>query len=494
MVIADAGSMTDPREVLPLRSVPAADLHAERHSSPRRVALLFGSFRTGGVGRVSLHAAREFLARGFAVDLVVTRKRGDLLGAIPEGARVIELERCSLWRARAAILRADPGNLAPLLRAVLLREKPSGKLRHLPSLVGYLRATRPHAVLAATAPLNLIAIWARRLARLDHPVVVGEHTMMSGETLGGRRWFYDCPPALLHRAYLQADALIAVSDGVAAEMAAYADIPRHRITTVYNPAVGSHVATMARSPPDHDWFTPDGPPIVLGVGNLKPQKDFVTLIRAFARVRAERPARLVILGDARGPDKDASYVAALKRLPTELGIDKDVSFAGFAENPFAYMSRAAVFVLSSAWEGLPTVLAEALACGCPVVSTDCPSGPAEILEQGRYGPLVPVGDDAALAAAIRRVLDAPPPRDERIGRAALFSVERAVDRYLELMFGSARPTQTLIAKPSLLPWRSDSPSTGKSICSGAGKGALSRSDAARAPLQIDFPSTVRLCE
>jgi glycosyltransferase involved in cell wall biosynthesis len=205
---------------------------------------------------------------------------------------------------------------------------------------------------------------------------------------------------------------------------------------------------MARRDLDHNWFTPGGPPVILGVGNLKPQKDFATLIRAFARVRAERPARLVILGDARGPDKDATYVAALKGLPAQLGIDKDVSFAGFAENPFAYMSRAAVFVLSSAWEGFGNVVAEALACGCPVVSTDCPSGPAEILDHGRYGPLVPVGDDAALAAAICRVLDAPLSRDELTGRAASFTVERAVDQYIELMFGSTSPTQAPIGEHS----------------------------------------------
>jgi glycosyltransferase involved in cell wall biosynthesis len=397
---------------------------------------------------MTLHAAREFLARGFTVDLVVTRTRGDLVGAVPEGARVIELERSPLWRARAAILAADPGSLAPLLSALALGQKPSGKLRHLPSLVRYFRATRPHAVLAATAPLNLIAVWARRLARLDIRVVVGEHTMLSGEALGDRRWFYDCPPALLQRAYLQADAVLAVSDGVAAEMAAYADIPRRRIATVYNPAVGSHVATMARHHVDHDWFTSDGPPNILGVGNLKPQKDFATLIRAFARVRAERPARLVILGDARGPDKDASHVAALKGLPAQLGIGEDVSFAGFTENPFAYMSRAAVFVLSSAWEGFGNVLAEALACGCPVVSTDCPSGPAEILDHGRYGPLVPVGDDAALAAAICRVLDAPLSRDELTGRAASFTVGRAVDQYIELMFGCTSPTQPALVERS----------------------------------------------
>jgi glycosyltransferase involved in cell wall biosynthesis len=426
--------MTGLQERSPVHSVAAANLRSEQPSSQRRVALLFGSFRTGGVARMRLHAAREFLARGFAVDLVVSHKRGDLLGAVPEGARVIELERSSLWRARAAILAADAGSLGPLLSAMALGQKPSGKLRHLPSLVRYFRATRPHAVLAATAPLNLIAVWARRLARLDCRVAVGEHTMMSGETLGGRRWLYDCPPGLLHRAYLQADAVIAVSDGVAAELSGYANIPRHRIATVYNPAVATNVATMARGQVDHDWFKPGGPPVILGVGNLKPQKDFATLIRAFARVRAERPARLVILGDARGPDKDATYVAELKGLPAHLGIENDVCFAGFTENPFAYMSRAAVFVLSSAWEGFGNVLAEALACGCPAVSTECRSGPAEILDHGRYGPLVPVGDDAALAAAICRVLDGPPPRDELTGRAASFTVERAVDRYLQLLF------------------------------------------------------------
>ena len=462
----NAGSVTESSAAAPRYAATAANAHVGPQSR-RRVALLFGSFRTGGVARMRLHAAREFLARGFAVDLVVTRNRGDLAGAVPEGARVIELERSSLWRARTAMLAADPGTLGPLLSAMALGQKPSGKLRHLPSLVRYCRATRPDAVLAATAPLNLIAVWARRLARLDSPVVVGEHTMMSGETLGRRRWLYDCPPALLRRAYLQADGVIGVSDGVAAELSAYADIPRQRIVTVYNPAVASHVATMARGQPDHAWFTPGGPPVVLGVGNLKPQKDFATLIRAFARVRAERPARLVILGDARGPDKDATYVAALKSLPAQLGVADDVSFAGFSDNPFAYMSRAAAFVLSSAWEGFGNVLAEALACGCPAISTDCPSGPAEILDHGRYGPLVPVGDAAALAAAICRVLDAPLPRDELTGRAALFTAERAVDRYLELMFGSRCARRTASAERSSRERRDDVQASGDPSESGS---------------------------
>jgi len=171
----------------------------------------------------------------------------------------------------------------------------------------------------------------------------------------------------------------------------------------------------------------------LGVGRLDPQKDFPTLIRAFARVRAQRPARLIVLG-AEGHERHSKYVAELKALPARLGIADDVDLPGFRHNPFAFMSRAAVFVLSSIYEGLGNVLIEALACGTPVVSTDCPSGPAEILEGGRFGALVPVGDDAAMAAAIAATLDRPPAAATLRERARMFSVERAVDRYLDLMF------------------------------------------------------------
>src|SRR5262249_14108926 len=152
---------------------------------------------------------------------------------------------------------------------------------------------------------------------------------------------------------------------------------------------------------------------------------FATLIRAFARLRAERPARLIILGvESSG---DSAYVADLKALPARLGVAGDVDLPGFAQNPLAYMSRAATFVLSSVHEGLGIVLIEALACGTPVVSTDCPSGPREILDHGRFGALVPVGDDASMAAAIRAALDDPLPDELLRSRAEMFTVERAVD-------------------------------------------------------------------
>ena len=404
----------------------------------RRVALMFGSFKAGGVARVMLLTAQEFVRRGFAVDLVVGRNQGDLRGEIPEGARIVELERASKLDAWSKLVMGDPAMLSPLLGAVLLRRGPSGKLLYLPSAVDYLRSARPDGVLAATAPFNLIAVLARRIANQKTRVAVGEHNQLSPETTGGHRWRYDCPPAMLRRGYLAADAIFGVSDGVAAELAEHGGIPRDRITTAHNPVVTPRLRDKAQAKVDHPWLTSAQPPVVLAAGKLKPQKDFPTLIRAFAKVRRDRPARLVILGDVRGPDKDAAYVTDLRELPTQLGIADDVSFAGFTDNPFAYMSRAAVFALSSAWEGLPTVLIEALACGCPVVSTDCPSGPADILDHGRYGPLVPVGDVDALAVAICRVLDKPPSRAELTSRADMFTAERAVDHYIELLFGPRR--------------------------------------------------------
>src|SRR5690606_4100549 len=188
-------------------------------------------------------------------------------------------------------------------------------------------------------------------------------------------------------------------------------------------------------PLEHAWFQPDAPPVVLGVGALTEQKDFPTLIRAFARVRARRPCRLMILGQGKTPEDTAARQAELRFLAKGLGCADDLELPGFVQNPFKYMARASLFVLSSRYEGLPGVVIQALACGCPVVSTDCPHGPAEILAGGRYGRLVPVGDDAALADAIAATLAAPPAAAMLRARAGLFSVESAVDRYLELLLG-----------------------------------------------------------
>jgi glycosyltransferase involved in cell wall biosynthesis len=398
----------------------------------RRVALVFHGLNGGGLERSMLRVGAGLMTRGFTVDVVVGRAKGELLGEVPPGARIVQLDKAPLSRAIAYGLVSEPGAWKLLAR---LKLKPLKRLfRRLPPLVEYFRDARPDAIFAADPTYNSIAVWARRLSGLRSRVVASERIQVSHYAPVGSPWGSPRQRPLLKRAYLQADAIVAVSEGVADDLATYTGIPRDRIRTVYNPVAGPDLTAKAREPLDHPWFAPGEPPVILGVGRLDPQKDFATLIRAFARVRAGRRARLVILGADRPPK--LAYAADLKALPGELGVAEDVAMPGFVDNPFAFMARAAVFVLSSTYEGLPGVLIQALACGCPVVSTDCPSGPREILEDGQFGPLVPVGDHAALAEAIEAILDDPPPSATLRARADLFSVDRALDNYLQLLLPS----------------------------------------------------------
>ena len=243
-------------------------------------------------------------------------------------------------------------------------------------------------------------------------------------------------PGLMRRAYEQADAVVAVSDGVADDLARLTVLVE-RIRTIHNPVVGPELEALSREPVGHPWLAPGEPPVVLSVARLTDQKDLPILVAAFARLRAQRPARLLILGDRPTPERTAARIGELQMLAYRLGVVADVELPGFVANPYAYMARARLFVLSSRYEGFANVLVEAMACGCPVVSTDCPSGPAEILDGGRYGPSVPVGDDVALAAAMERALAAPPDPTVLRGRAAAFTVERATDGYLDALFGQA---------------------------------------------------------
>jgi glycosyltransferase involved in cell wall biosynthesis len=231
---------------------------------------------------------------------------------------------------------------------------------------------------------------------------------------------------LCARWYAKADAAIAISRGLAGQLVETSGIIPERVFTIPNPVDAARIQALAREPFDHPWFARGAPPVILGVGKLEIQKDFPTLLRAFARLRVERPLRLAILGE--GPQRDR-----LERLARDLAISGDVLLPGFQMNPFAWLARATVFVLSSAWEGASNALLEALACGCPSVSTNCVSGPSETLDGGRYGSLVPVGDDSALAEAIAQVLRSPQDRARLRVRAEEFSVDRAATAYLDVL-------------------------------------------------------------
>jgi glycosyltransferase involved in cell wall biosynthesis len=393
------------------------------------VAILLPDLAGGGAERSMLLLAEALARRGHAVDLVLERLKGGYVGQVPDGVRVVTLQPSRFPGGRIAVLRADPGGFAAAARPVLLAGRVSGRIRYVPGLARYLRETRPPVLLSAMTYTNLQVLWARRLAGVTVRVVVSERNTLSvriAEPARHRVARWRSLPALVRRLYREADAIVAVSDGVADDLARVTGLPRSRITTVYNPVVGPDLVEQAAAPLTHRWF--DGNhTVVLAVGRLEPAKDFATLLRAFALLRQQRAVKLIILGEGRER-------AALTRLAATLGVTADVDLAGWTDNPFAFMARANLFVLSSRFEGLPGVLIQALACRCPVVATDCPSGPREILQGGRLGPLVPVGDAEALAAGMVGVLAAPPDSDSLRRRGADFSVEAATDAYSDLLW------------------------------------------------------------
>ena len=358
-----------------------------------KIALFFTGFAGGGAERVMIHLAEGLSERGNTVDLVVCNGRGPLRNEVPESVRLVNLG-------------------APRIIASL------------PGLVRYLRRERPGVMLSAMASANCVAILARALARVPLRMVLSEHNMPSLASAHGATLRARLMPKLMRWTYPAADCLVAVSYGVADDLSKIIELPRNRIEVIYNPVVTKRLNTLKEYPLNHSWFGPEQPPVVVATGRLTYQKDFSSLIHAFALVRQNMEVRLMILGE--GHDR-----RDLEDIVTKLGIEADVAMPGFVKNPYPYMRESAVFVLTSLTEGFGNALVEAMACGAPVVSTDCPSGPSEILEGGKWGALVPVGDVVGLSEAIMLALGKGRGGEEaRRKRAGEFSADVAVDRYL----------------------------------------------------------------
>lgn len=359
------------------------------------VALFFAA-KGGGVQRGRVTIANALAERGLEVTCVMPEAEGPFLERLSPKVRLVGL-----------------GTRAPIL--LVLR------------LARWLREARPATLIASQQHAIVAALWARRLAGVDVFVAVIQHNTLSELCHQSRRrlvrWLLPSAARLFFR---WGDQVCAVSNGVAEDLARVTGIPMSDIQVVYNPTVTPELLSQSRQPSGHPWLDAKERPAILGAGTLIPLKDFSTLIRAFSRVRRTQPARLVILGEGGERPK-------LEQLARDLGIAADVDLPGFRPNPYAFMARADVFAVSSRVEGMPNAIIEALACGCPVVSTDCPSGPAEILENGKFGKLVPMGDEAALAEAITATLRAPADPEALRRRAADFSVERATERYLQLL-------------------------------------------------------------
>ena len=359
-----------------------------------KIAIYLPSLRGGGAERVMVTLANGFAECGHSVDLVLAHATGPYLSEV---APAVHVEDLGCTRVATSLL----------------------------GLMRYLRDVRPEAILSAMGHANVIALLAVTLAQVSTRVVVSERNDSSVESTHARglrsRLIHQCCRLL----YRKAHHIHAVSAGVADAVAAQLSIPRERIQVVYNPVDTDRILELSHISVDYPWLQENSTPLIAAAGRLTRQKDFMTLIRAFAKVRMSRNLRLVIMGEG-------ELRAALEAEIIRLDLKGDVLLPGFIENPFAVMRRARLFVLSSAWEGLPNVLIQAMACGTPVVATDCPSGPAEILEHGKWGRLLPVGDVDALAEAIAMTLNDKHPPDVT-QRAAYFSIDRAVTGYLRLL-------------------------------------------------------------
>lgn len=365
----------------------------------RRVAIVFNDLLPfGGAEKLAMNIAADQIAHGYSVDIVLLNEPQNVTDVVPPGARVIKLE-------------------APRARNALL------------PLIGYLRRERPDAVLASMWPMTTLMVVANMLAGSPARVIVSDHNPLSIQYAQWGRLHRHFLKATIWLTYRFASARVAVSQGVAADVAQLSSMERKAFDVIYNP-INVPVATDAgRMQAEAAWQGADGKRI-LAVGRLKRQKNHQLLIAAFAKVLERRNARLVILGTGELEVQTRAVIDAA-------GLAGKVVLGGQVTDTSAWYESADLFVLSSDYEGFGNVIVEAMATGLPVVSTDCPYGPAEILADGKYGRLVPVGDAEALSDAVIRALDDTPDAEWLRRRAADISGSNSLERYSELFHGSA---------------------------------------------------------
>jgi glycosyltransferase involved in cell wall biosynthesis len=347
-----------------------------------------------------LNLAIGFADAGYPVDLVLAVARGPYLPQVPPSVNLVDLKARDVAFA-------------------------------LPALARYLKTVRPVGMVSALSQANVNAVLARWASRADTRIVLSTQNFLSVEARNGRSLKLKAMPYFVRAFFPHADVVAGNSTGVSDDLAELVGMPRARVPVLYNAVVSNSTLSRSHESVDHPWFVAGQPPVILTVGRLHPQKDHTTLLKAFAQVRSRISARLMILGEG-------ELRPELETLAASLNLSDDVSMPGFVENPYAYMARAGVFALSSRWEGLPTVLIEAMACGAPVVSTDCPSGPREILDGGRYGALVPMNDPTALAHAIVQTLEtgrnAPP-----VESWEPYRISVAAQKYVEVLTSQTAP-------------------------------------------------------
>ncbi len=366
-----------------------------------RVAIFIPSYGDGGVERMLVNLAGGLVARGVEIDFLTHSAEAPYLDRLDARVRLVETPRSS-W---------------PLMRWLLR----------------YLRVQAPDIVLCGKDRAGLMVARVRRLARARCRLVMRPGTTYSQRFAELGVWSCWRARARVRRTYRAADAVVGNARAVVDDVSAVAGLPAARVHLIRNPVVTPRLGALAAEAVDHPWAHDGSLPLILAAGRLTEQKDFDTLVRAFSQLRTRIQARLVILGDGRLRAKLRDRIEAL-------GLVDAVAMPGFTPNPYAWMARADLFVLSSAWEGSPNVLTEALALGVPSVSTDCPSGPREVLAGGRFGRLVPVGDAEAMANAMAATLASPLPGDLLKGAVSAYHRDASASAYL-VALGVERATE-----------------------------------------------------
>lgn len=368
--------------------------------TPLRLGVYCGPLDGGSTAKIAIRLANGFAARGVSTDLLVSHCRHPVHETTAPGVTVIEM-----------------GTMRPIARVL--------------AMARYFRERKPAAVLTHRIREDVFTLKAKHWSATSASIFVTVHGPLNLKLRHMRPAKARRRRAEILRYYPRNQGIIAITDETAADLRLLLG-PGPRICTIPNPIVTPEMFELAQAPIDHPWFTAKDnattSPVIVFAGRLEQEKDLPTLLQAFSQLRQQRPCRLLIIGEG-------SLRPELESQRRALGLDDLVAMPGWAANPYPYLQRARLVVLSSTQDALPTVLIEALALGTPVVSTDCGPGPREILANGRYGPLVPPRDPMALANAMATTLADPLPAASLRQGGERYESQRNADRYLEFMLG-----------------------------------------------------------
>jgi glycosyltransferase involved in cell wall biosynthesis len=368
-------------------------------NSKLKIAVFVANLYGGGAERMMLNLAKGLAKKGIETQLVLAIAEGPYLNEIPNSIKVIDL------KSKRVLCSVN-------------------KLRK------YLVEQKPDVLISTLSRVNIAAILAKSFSGVNTKLILREANTFSVYLDSNKGIWDKIIDYMIKKLYRRGDKIVAVSEGVANDLKKTLPNLKNKITVIYNPVIDEEVFEKADEPVDNDWLNDKKVPVIIAVGRISEQKDFSTLIKAFNIVLRQKEIRLLILGKYN--ENDQEYLKLIE-LIDKLDINDKVKFEGFVTNPFSYLSRASVFVLSSKWEGLPGVLIQALACGCPAVSTDCPSGPNEVINNESIGYLSPVGDYEILADNILKTLSKNIDKTVLINRAKEFSVDKGADNYLKMI-------------------------------------------------------------